>query len=317
MRFVGSANGSIAGDEATCIQAPDDASDCVDISNVSNVSLENIHLRPSGPNWNGTMLNIDHGSQIRGSNILFYNDWRAQNIGGLPTSSIGGVGLAMTNAEGCLFESGYFAGLRLGLHLINEASDNTFLNTRGAVNYQDLVIEGNSGGNIFSHTKFVNCVSTTPNVVEIGGAAASAADMGNGNNVFIALDVEEGASPNKVLVSSNRNTFINFVGAPQSVLTVAGHHNEFISPNFQRTPTISGTFNRFVHSAGDMVITGANNEALAKVSGNITQTAALKRRVRGADAAAATTLGAVAKKIEVFDEAGTSLGFLPVYDAIT
>lgn len=34
-------------------------------------------------------------------------------------------------------------------------------------------------------------------------------------------------------------------------------------------------------------------------------------------AAAATTLGTVVKKIEVFDAAGTSLGFLPVYDAIT
>lgn len=35
------------------------------------------------------------------------------------------------------------------------------------------------------------------------------------------------------------------------------------------------------------------------------------------NSAAATTLGTVVKKIEIFDASGTSLGFLPVYDAIT
>lgn len=34
-------------------------------------------------------------------------------------------------------------------------------------------------------------------------------------------------------------------------------------------------------------------------------------------AAAANTLGTVVKKLEVFSAAGVSLGFLPVYDAIT
>lgn len=35
------------------------------------------------------------------------------------------------------------------------------------------------------------------------------------------------------------------------------------------------------------------------------------------NSAAATTLGTVVKKIEVFDQAGTSLGFVPVYNSIT
>lgn len=34
-------------------------------------------------------------------------------------------------------------------------------------------------------------------------------------------------------------------------------------------------------------------------------------------ATAATTLGAVVKKVEIFDAAGASLGFIPVYDSIT
>jgi len=35
------------------------------------------------------------------------------------------------------------------------------------------------------------------------------------------------------------------------------------------------------------------------------------------NSAAATTLGTVVKKMEIFDAAGTSLGFIPIYDAIT
>jgi len=35
------------------------------------------------------------------------------------------------------------------------------------------------------------------------------------------------------------------------------------------------------------------------------------------NSAAATSLGSVAKKMEVFDAAGASLGFVPIYDAIT
>lgn len=35
------------------------------------------------------------------------------------------------------------------------------------------------------------------------------------------------------------------------------------------------------------------------------------------NAAAATTVGSVVKKIQVYDGAGNSLGYVPVYDAIT
>lgn len=39
--------------------------------------------------------------------------------------------------------------------------------------------------------------------------------------------------------------------------------------------------------------------------------------LRSSGAAAAGTLGTVVKKLEVFDSLGTSLGYLPIYDAIT
>lgn len=56
-----------------------------------------------------------------------------------------------------------------------------------------------------------------------------------------------------------------------------------------------------------------------KVSGNIGGTPMLINdgKLRVDNAASATTLGSVVKKIEVFSEGGVSLGFIPVYSAIT
>lgn len=48
------------------------------------------------------------------------------------------------------------------------------------------------------------------------------------------------------------------------------------------------------------------------------RTATLEAKVKPATtAAAATTLGTAAKKLEVFTPGGVSLGFVPLYDAIT
>lgn len=57
----------------------------------------------------------------------------------------------------------------------------------------------------------------------------------------------------------------------------------------------------------------ANLEALAAWATKVT--AAMPSTL--GDSAAATTPGSVVKSIEVFDSAGNSVGFLPVYDAIT
>lgn len=64
---------------------------------------------------------------------------------------------------------------------------------------------------------------------------------------------------------------------------------------------------------GDIGASGANRpnnlyvKTNARISGNLGV----------GNSAAATTLGTVTKKIEIFDASGSSLGFIPVYDAIT
>ena len=52
---------------------------------------------------------------------------------------------------------------------------------------------------------------------------------------------------------------------------------------------------------------------LNSVNGKLTAT----NGIGVGNSAAATTLGSVTKKMEVFDAGGTSLGFVPIYDAIT
>lgn len=67
--------------------------------------------------------------------------------------------------------------------------------------------------------------------------------------------------------------------------------------------------------------TAAGDTGLGRLAANILGTLSGDKFVANAglgvgNSAAATTLGSVAKKMEVFDAAGASLGFVPIYDAI-
>lgn len=64
---------------------------------------------------------------------------------------------------------------------------------------------------------------------------------------------------------------------------------------------------------GDIGASGANRPNNIYVKTN----ARIAGNLGVGNSAAATTLGSVTKKIEIFDASGSSLGFIPVYDAIT
>lgn len=81
-----------------------------------------------------------------------------------------------------------------------------------------------------------------------------------------------------------------------------------------------------VDAKGDVITATADNTPVRKAVGAdgtalVASAAAGDGLVWGTPAvlnfAAATTLGTVVGKVEIFDAAGASLGFLPVYDAIT
>lgn len=72
----------------------------------------------------------------------------------------------------------------------------------------------------------------------------------------------------------------------------------------------------------NMSIAGTLRAALSATGLSVTGTVVASGAVGGAslrvaNSAAASTPGTVVKKIEVFNAAGTSLGFIAVYDAIT
>lgn len=84
-----------------------------------------------------------------------------------------------------------------------------------------------------------------------------------------------------------------------------------VFPDAAGTVTLGG--NTFTGTGSVVRATAPTFPTTIAVTGKILGTAGLGV----GNSAAATTLGTVVKKIEVFDASGVSLGFLPVYDAIT
>lgn len=82
-------------------------------------------------------------------------------------------------------------------------------------------------------------------------------------------------------------------------------------PDAAGTVTLGG--NTFTGTGSVVRATAPTFPTTIAVTGKILGTAGLGV----GNSAAATTLGTVVKKIEVFDASGVSLGFIPVYDAIT
>jgi hypothetical protein len=72
-------------------------------------------------------------------------------------------------------------------------------------------------------------------------------------------------------------------------------------------------------STSDSQLTVAYSDATVKVSGDIggAERIVSDDKLHVGNAASATTLGTVTKKIEVFNEDGISLGFIPIYSTIT
>lgn len=81
------------------------------------------------------------------------------------------------------------------------------------------------------------------------------------------------------------------------------------------------SYNRFtMYSQGEMRVGSGSATAdviVGRVAANVWGCAASGDGLAVGNSAAATTPGSVVKKIEIFDHTGASLGFIPVYNAIT
>lgn len=193
------------------LRPPDNTANCINITG-SQVFIQNIHTYSTATTWTGIGWNIDNSS------LSHFTDCSHRGLDTLtPSLTNGGRGIRITNTEGCLFQRINLSRCAIGLDLQTEGVVNTFQTLRGSINWVDLNMGGNSGGNVFIQAKFTGSgdAGTPSTVVAIGG---------NGANTFIHCDFSE-AGANIVDVSSDDNTFLHQVTAPATTFTVSGNYN--------------------------------------------------------------------------------------------
>ena len=112
-------------------------------------------------------------------------------------AGFGGKALEVTRCEGLHIEDFDFHKVRIGVHLVFEATTSIFENVTGDQCVQALVLTGNAGGNLFLKWKSV--------YNGIKGADTRVGDIGGGgSNTFILSDWDESGS-NRALISSDWN----------------------------------------------------------------------------------------------------------------
>ena len=109
---------------------------------------------------------------------------------------------------------------------------------------------------------------------------------------------------------------------PTFKIGAAGAGNAGVSTPYAFTSNIAAGSNAYksIDGARWMFSTADASAYLARNAENVINTPGKLTATTGlgvGNSAAATTLGSVTKKMEVFDASGTSLGFVPIYDAIT
>lgn len=207
LRVIG--QGGLPGSgSTTLIQAPNNTATCIELR--AQTWLENLATTGNGASWDGIGVAMIGASFSRLVNV------RHQNGDNQASSTKGGIGLYLSATEGCQIDQYHGHECRIMVDLADEATENVFITTRGAQNYQDLVIAGASGANSFLHWKTTGCKAGAPFVVDIGG---------NGSNIFQMADWNESSNSPKVRVASNWNRFIGGVSSPETVMTVVGNNN--------------------------------------------------------------------------------------------
>lgn len=107
-------------------------------------------------------------------------------------------------------------------------------------------------------------------------------------------------------IASDGNLALEAVGS----LTGTGNSFRFASSAAGMVVDISGT----VAGLGDV---DENNSGAAVLVNDSTGVIGHRGKIGTNQTVAATTLGSVTKKLEIFDNAGNSLGFIPLYGSIT
>lgn len=309
---------------------------------VNYINITNVNIRQFG----------SHGLRMDSANASTLLKVISQNNGGHGFYLVGDLGVAGAGiaVSGCYANdntsSGYYLDGMVGSSLSgclgrSNAIDYNFINCRsssctscvsngnGGVGWQ---VSGGYGLSLLSCWLYDNGgvgVYVTSSAVAVSVIGLEDSTPGGSATACIKVDTGSKATAFNVH-NTTANSFASgttqvfndnsggstYTGAMSlgSTLNVSGETS--ISNNM----SISGEFK--IGSDTNLYRVGANNLATddsLTVGNNLYSysnvTAAGHLGV--GNSAAATTLGSVARKIEIFDENGSSLGFIPVYDSIT
>jgi hypothetical protein len=208
-----------------------------------------------GPTYKGVHVYLhQNAGKSHVANVLAGNDDATR-----PENGFGGTAFLVEDCEGVMFDGCSFRSVRRGFDLANATSGH-YRNIHGDRAWQSLVLRAingqpGSGGNLFEEWKSVHSPNPGGVVVDIGG---------NGENTFIAMDVEEADDPpgNRVLIHSAFNEWIRFASAPGTFVEITSGHNTFHTPKFLERGLCSASNCEFWHPRmlnGGWVINGSLN----------------------------------------------------------
>ncbi len=149
--------------------------------------------------------------------------------------------------------------------------------------------------------------------LSVGGQRQFSFLDSGGPNIVFSSDSAESSFIYWEAGQSDRRTVISGGTGSGSGANLRLHGTSHASFPSQMHFVINSTLRGFIDVAG--------NWSIGAVGGAQTHTVNNNLRVTGnfgvGNTAAATTLGTVTRRMEIFDASGTSLGFVPIYDTIT
>lgn len=195
--------------------------------------------------------------------------------------------------------------------LLGAAYDGTSTNATAGVSF---VVEGAVGAGVTPQAIILETGATNSRTERVRINPAGLVRVGSSGTPAAQLHVVA-ASGNKALIVE--------AASSQNAVEVYGNGHRVSSTDYVRVAISNALTGLTIacEGAGTTGTTNANQDVTLTPRGSgAVKTAAKVLATAGlgvGNSAAATTLGSVTKKIQVFDAAGASLGYLPVYDAIT
>lgn len=249
--------------------------------------------------------------------------------GSMPTPVAGTVGIDVQGGAGCSFVGTVIQGFSTLISVGEYVSDSSWTNIRCegfdtayvVAGPRTSILGGSINNNINGSTGTGISLTATATasmciVPGVSAVATALSDLSDGSTVLLnGASWGSGSIAQNVarLTASELIVDKRGVGAQDPVLTLQS--NGVAGPTLKTEETFTVGVLDHTHSSATRMSLRLRGVEVARLSvgGHLL----LPGHLGVGNSAAATTPGSVVRKIEIFDSAGSSLGFVPVYNAIT